>query len=115
MTGIHYPFRRGYSDGMPAVAISTSDLSTDKPPRHRRWIPLSLRMFVAILAVVGVAGVTWLGVRIYRHEAALAAIERAGGKAERVIGGPAWLRRLPGGDWIGRVFENVEMVNLDKS
>ncbi len=39
------------------MATSTAILPmTDKPPRPRRWVPLSLRMFVVILVLLGAAG-----------------------------------------------------------
>src|SRR5882724_1525355 len=57
---------------------SGTDPTLEKPPRARRQIPLSLRMFAAILVLLGASAV-WIGVPAYRQYRALQAIERAGG------------------------------------
>ena len=49
---------------MAAQAVPIPD-PTDKPPRRRRWIPLSLRMFVAML-LLGASAV-WIGLPAYRQ------------------------------------------------
>jgi hypothetical protein len=61
----------------PAALISAS--TTDKPPRPRHWVPLSLRMFVAILVLVAVGSALWIGVPAYRQSVAVKEIRRIGG------------------------------------
>lgn len=62
MTGIHMRAGQGYSDGMIAPAPRTANPTSDKPPRPRRWILVSLCIFGGILVVVSGAAVllvTW--------------------------------------------------------
>jgi hypothetical protein len=61
------------SAGMP----QSIDPAADKLPRPNRWIPLSLRMFVALLLLFGI----WTGIRAYRQFVAIREIEQAGGKS----------------------------------
>src|SRR5438552_3231632 len=77
-----------------------------------RRSPLSLRLYVALMAVVGIVEAVWVGARIYRHEAAIHELERVGGEVLRRAGGPAWLRQWPGGGWVAKAFEEVEQVDL---
>jgi hypothetical protein len=44
---------------------------TDKPPGPRRWIPVSLRIFVAILVVLGAVSGLWVAVAAYRQHVAI--------------------------------------------
>ena len=78
MTGIYPPIRQGYLDSMPTPANASLDPTTGNPPRFGRQIPLSLRMFVAILVLLG-AGAVWIGVPAYRQYRAIQAIEQARG------------------------------------
>src|SRR5262245_4827207 len=79
-----------------------------KPPRTKRWVPLSLRLFAAILCAVG----AWTGIRAYRQYVAIREIERLGGMVVTREAGPAWLRA-----WVGhgrmRLFEEVVSVRLE--
>jgi hypothetical protein len=56
-----------------------SDPTLSKPPRPRRWIPLSLRMYLAVLVAVGVASIACVAVPIYRQHVAIQEIERLSG------------------------------------
>src|SRR5947207_3285115 len=97
---------------MAAPAITT-DAATEKPPRSRRWIPLSLQMFAAMLLILGVAGVLRVGIPAYRQQVAFRVIEAAGGYIEPVRGGPDWLRRWAGDEWM-KVFDEVgHAIELD--
>jgi hypothetical protein len=87
----------------PANATRVSD----EPPRPPRWIPLSLHFFAVVMAILGSVGAGWIGVRLYRREAAIHAIERAGGEVTRVPRGPAW---WPG--WVRQAFEDAQFVSL---
>lgn len=73
------------------MSIATPQISDSaRPPAPRRWIPLSLRMFVVMLGVLA----AWTGVVIYQRQAAIRAIERLGGLVETEPIGPAWLQTL---------------------
>jgi Leucine-rich repeat (LRR) protein len=95
---------------MTVPAITTPDPTTDQPPRPRRWIPLSLRMFVAVLALLA-CGALWIGVRAYRQYVALTEIERNGGSVEIRPRGPEWLRARWGTD-LAKSFDDVFQVGL---
>ena len=97
---------------MPAPTNVPSDPTTDKPPRRQRWIPLSLRMFIAILATSVVAGVLWIGVPAYRQYVAIREITRVGGTVETQPGGPEWLRELLGDERM-EWFEDLVRVRLE--
>src|SRR5262245_60825165 len=85
---------------------------TDKPPRRRRWIPLSLRIYVGCTALFATIGAIWFGVGFYRHEAAIRQLERVGGKVSRSSGGPAWFPRWLWNGWAAGPFEEVIQVDL---
>jgi len=61
------------------AALTNSDPVTDKPPRRRQWIPLSLRMFLAILLLLGVGGL-WLGARDIARWLRSRDLKQAGGE-----------------------------------
>jgi hypothetical protein len=87
---------------------------TDKPPRPRRWIPLSLRIFVAILLLIGVGSALPVAVRPYRQWAAIGEIELLGGVASATHVGPFWLRELLGSDGMAP-FDEIWKVNLSST
>jgi hypothetical protein len=92
------------------AALTNSDPTTENPPRPRRWIPLSLRMFLAMLLLLGI-GALWLGARGYRQMVAIREIEQAGGEVATQKGGPQWLRARVGDEWM-RALEKVEYVDF---
>src|SRR5437762_752858 len=92
MTGISHRNRRGHPDGMATTAIPSPDPTTDKPPRRRRWIPLSLRFVLVFLPFVGQVGITWVSVRGYRNALAIREIERLGGEVYTRRRAPEWLQ-----------------------
>lgn len=92
----------------------TSDRAAGSPPRSRRSIPLSLRMFAAVLLLLGGASAFWVGIPSYRQHIALGEIERLGGKTKLVPVGPRWLRSIVGNNRM-RVFDQVKMVYLLES
>jgi hypothetical protein len=57
------------------AALTNPDPTTENLPRPRRWIPLSLRMFVALMLVLG--NVIWIVVPAWTQPAAINEI-RAG-------------------------------------
>ncbi len=81
------------------AALTNPDPTTEKPPRRRRWIPLSLRMFAALLASLGVASL-WLGACAYRQMAAIREIEQAGGSVHTEERSPELLRHWVGDRWM---------------
>lgn len=97
--------------GIPTISLPSP--TTDKPPRPRRWIPLSLRMFAVMLLLVAACSSLWIGIRIFRRESAIRQIERASGKIEWRQAGPKWVRRWFGPDR-NPVFDIVDGANLDK-
>src|SRR5262245_9290919 len=86
----------------------------DQPPRPRRWNPLSLRMYLAVLVTIGVASTAYVGVRLHRQHVALREIKRLGGFVITEPGGPAWLRSVLGNDRM-RMFDNVVYVELGRT
>jgi Leucine rich repeat len=113
MTGIHASTRGRYTHPMSTRKSSVFDLKLDQPPRSRRWIPLSLRLFVAMMALMFVGGALWVGVAMYREQVTVAEIERVGGLVEFTNGGPDWLRRQIGNQRM-KPFDNVCTVQLVK-
>lgn len=79
---------------MERFVSQTENPATDKPPRPRRRIPMSLRMFVGMLVILGVGGPLWVGIPVYRQHVAVRQIERLGGSGESEYHGPEWLPRL---------------------
>jgi hypothetical protein len=75
---------------MIAPATTMPDVVTDKPPRRRRWIPVSLRIFVALL----ILSAGWTGYGAYRRHTAVKEIERLGGMVGTSPRQPVWLVSL---------------------
>jgi hypothetical protein len=92
---------------MAPSADSSLEPAKDKPPRQRRWIPLSLRYFAVVMVLLGSVGGGWVSVRMHRREAAIHTIERAGGEVTRVPRGPSW---WPG--WLRQAFEDAQFISL---
>jgi hypothetical protein len=94
-----------------ATANSIPDPTLVKPSQRRRWIPLSLRMFLVILLTLGAGSALWIGVPACRQWMAIRAIEQRGGTIETVPKGSRW---LPG--WARhpelRIFDRVHAVKL---
>ncbi|HLJ12147.1 MAG TPA: hypothetical protein VKU82_13220 [Planctomycetaceae bacterium] len=84
--------------------------ASDKPPRRRRWIPWSLRIFVVTLSLLGAAG-TWIASRFYQERTSIRAIERLGGKIQTKRTAPAWMCQWPA-DGLLRIFDEVTLVDL---
>src|SRR5882724_6360030 len=79
--------------------------STDKPPCQRRRMPLSLRMFAAMIVMMGGASVLWIGIPACRQFVAIREIERLQGHVAAYERGPTWLRKRVG---------NAAMRGLDE-
>src|SRR5438045_4739030 len=102
----------------------TPDPTTGKPSRPRRWIPVSLRMFLAILVLVGVGGVP-IAVPVFRQDQAIQSVERSGGYVETRgnPNQPSWLLAWVGDRWTraicpvsivscGEKFSDADMAHL---
>ena len=54
----------------------------DQPPRPARRILVSVRLFVALLAALGIGSVLWVAITAYLQHRATTEIQRLGGKVE---------------------------------
>lgn len=100
-----------------ADARLTADTAIDKPPRRRRWIPLSLKIFLAMVVLAGSAGLLMDGApiyRLYRQQMAIRTIDRLGGRVGSRPGGARRLRSVLG-DGLMTVFDDVTSVNLSNT
>lgn len=95
-----------------ATGVSTTP-EPAPPPRRRRWVPLSLRIFLALLAILS-AVTAWEGLRMYRQQVAIREIERLGGKLNCQPDCPKWLLPWLGTDQI-KLFDRVEEVQLSNT
>ena len=98
---------------MVAMVPTLPDPAIDKPPQSRRSIPLSLRIFAAILVLIGLAS-TWRCVQAFRQVAAIHEIRRIGGCVFDEPVGPTWLRQLVGFEQM-RGFDNVTAIVLEEN
>jgi hypothetical protein len=96
---------------MIAFAVLLPGPVLEKPPRVRRWVPLTLRMFVAILGLLGSASAIVVGMPVYRQHMGIAAVERVEGAFSTRFGGPSRLRRWIGDEWM-KPLDHVIDVNL---
>jgi hypothetical protein len=96
---------------MATNAPQAADPSTDKPPRPRRWIPVSLRLLVVMLVTLGLIESLFIGIPAYRQRQAVMAIEESGGSVEIQPAGPVWLQDLFGEDW-HRLFGQPYAISL---
>ena len=100
---------------MEPATTPNPDPTARKPPSPPRRIAVSLRMFVAILVLLGVGSALWIGVPAYRQRMAIREIERLGGEIvyQRPVG-PGWLRKVVGHEnWTA--FDIVESVQFRPS
>lgn len=81
---------------MTTAASLIADPTAGSPPRRRRWVPVSLKLFLAMLLLLGVGSVVWVGVPAYRQHVAIQEIERFGGMISFNPIGPDWLRESLG-------------------
>src|SRR5580704_5315726 len=80
---------------MTTSAVSSTDPTTDTPPRRRRWIPLSLRIVGVMLVLLGV-GCAWGCLSLYRQVTLRSDVKRLGGWLHMSWVGPYWLHSLVG-------------------
>src|SRR6266568_1024929 len=108
---------------MVASALPLVDPRRDKPPRRPRWVvPLSLRMYVAILVLLGVGSalLTWVSYRreqqVYlREQEVIREIKWRGGSFGTVAGGSEWLRKLARKEGLIdiRFFQRISFILVD--
>src|SRR5438067_1786608 len=96
---------------MATQVSSTFDPTTGKPPRPRRSIPVSLRIFVAILVMLS-AGAAAVGLHAYWQYNAIGKIESTGGSVGVAHWAPVWMRQWIGDDRVNRLFGDVVFVNM---
>ena len=109
---------------MITIANPSPDPTAGKPPRRKRWIPLSLRMFMAILVLLGVSSVLWTWVSYHRaqqvyhrEQQVIQEIKSWGGIVSTKTDGPEWLPRLVGNgrQSVVRVFDRISFILLDRA
>jgi len=96
---------------MPATARPQTARGTDSPPRSRRRIPASLRIFVALVALLGITSVLWIVVPAGRQHLAILEIRRLGGHFLAEQKSPKWLCDLLGDERM-QFFAKVTQINL---
>jgi len=77
---------------MTTSAITTFDPTAARPPRSRRWVPVSLKLFLVILVTTGVVGVSWTRLHYRRQQLIMKKVANLRGKV--MIDGRI-SRRLP--------------------
>ena len=83
--------------------------------RHpSRRVLLSLRLFAAMLALLGSCSTLWIGIPAYRQHAAIKEIEQKGGHVILVPRGPEWLRAQIG-EGLLELFDDSFLVDLRSS
>ena len=96
---------------MVAISNPSPDPTAGKPPRRRRSIPLSLRIFVWINLFVGISGGLWVGIPAYQQRTAIRGIERPNVLIDARRGSQEWMR-----PWLGKeqmkMFDQVVKVIL---
>src|SRR5437764_876915 len=96
---------------MATPAKLIPDLTTGRPPRRRRRLPVSLRIFVAMLVLLCTASALWIGPKIYRQQAAIREIRNAIGTPTFEPGAPPWLSARVPESWL-QPFETLAGVEL---
>lgn len=96
---------------MTTVASLIADPTAGSPPRRSRWVPVSLKLFLAILLLLGVGSALWIGIPAYRQYVAIREIKRVGGQISFDRSGPDWLRELVGDDFM-HCIDDVEHVHF---
>jgi hypothetical protein len=105
----------GTVNGMNPALNTSPDLTADRPPRPPRWVPLSVRGFVAMLALIALATICLYTLSIYHQHAAIREIYRLGGDVETRARGPGFWREPLFDEVVGIAFTRTpatdEMLN----
>jgi len=83
-----------------------------QPATQFRWRFPRLKWIVVAAVLLLLVGSGWTGWQMYRQRWALSGIERLGGSVLTEPGGPDWLRRWVGPDWM-KPFDTVVSVYSD--
>ena len=86
---------------------ATGDPTLDKPPRPRRWIPVSVRLVFLLLLLYAFFGFSWIAVRGYTNAVTIREIEDLGGEVTTRPCTPEWLQQQDYGDWTTLLDEIV--------
>src|SRR5260370_28791516 len=92
--------------------MSASDQITPKRGRFSISVPRPVRIFAAMVVLIVVAIALQFGLPVYRQQAAIREIERAGGSVQTIHRGPNWLRGQIGEERMKLLDEAVD-VRLD--
>jgi len=96
------------------MATDVSPFSdTAKPPRRKRWVAMSLKMFVALVTILAV-GSAWEGMRIYQTQIAIRHFESLGASVVTGPGGAGWFYDKLGPDH-AKLLDVVESVSLSNT
>lgn len=96
---------------MSPNGIWMPDCPAGKVPCRAARVPVSLRIFGAFLAALGLGSLLFC-ISIYRQHTAICEITRLGGHIETRPGGPKWLRALVADGWM-KLLDNPFLVNLE--
>src|SRR5436190_8571275 len=94
---------------MSNLGTPPTDRTTGKPPHRRRWIPVSVKVFVGIVLILGAASALRFAIPAWRQHAAVREIRRVGGIVLNHLDGPRWAGRLFGDDWVTAAYEVTEI------
>lgn len=110
---------------MSIVADLSSAPVLDTPPRRRRRIPLSLKLFLAMLVSSATVSTLWVGILIYREHVAIRQIRQAIRESNRQdhnstgydLRGPEWWQDFVRRGWVGHrpmdLFYYMGYLELD--
>src|SRR6266478_7539316 len=84
---------------METTAAQSPDRGADKQPRQRRWIPLSFRVFVAMLLAAATASALLLGIPAYQRLTVGRQLGQLGLKGMYATRGPKWLQNVLGDEF----------------
>jgi hypothetical protein len=99
---------------MLTTANTTIAVVIDKPPRPKRRMLVSLRLFVGMLILFGGSGVLWIGTRAYRQHSLIEDVEKVGGYILLEPVGPRWLRVRVGEQGM-RSFDKAVWIRLNNT
>jgi hypothetical protein len=97
---------------MPTPTTTTPIPASDKPPRRRRWIPLSLKLFIAMLIITGVVGLSWTGLHYRRQQLIKKSVEKLGGTVRTDNRTSYRLQQLLGPE-LSAIFDVVVAIDLN--
>jgi hypothetical protein len=97
---------------MSTLALPNSDPTNETPPRSKRWIPISARMFAVYMLILALVSALYIGIPACRQRTSVRVIERGGSVNMRPVG-PRWVQKLIGDDWNNLFGKPYEVVLWD--